>query len=102
MWCACTYIEHNHLYLMVFVCTWYDCVYRYVHLYVKLLKLLDCTFITDATIRFNQLQYSIIEGNVPLRPSLILSNPSSYNITIQVSSTDRTAIVGKCEYLHIH
>ena len=69
---------------------------------MKLLKLLDCTFIADAAIRFNQSQYSIIEGNVPLRPSLILSNPSSYNITIQVSSTDRTAIVGKFEYLHIH
>ena len=68
---------------------------------MKLLILLDCIFITGATIRFNQSQYSIIEGNTPLRPSLILSNPSSYDINIRVISVDGTAI-GKYEYLHSH
>ena len=44
-----------------------------------------------ATISFNQPQYSIIEGNEPLKPLLVLSNPSSYAITIQVESISGSA-----------
>ena len=44
-----------------------------------------------ATISFSQSQYSIVEGNEPLKPLLLLSNPSSYVITIQVESINGNA-----------
>ena len=48
-------------------------------------------YFTAATISFNQSQYSIVEGNEPLKPLLVLSNPSSYAITIQVESISGNA-----------
>ena len=48
-------------------------------------------YFTAATISFNQSQYSIVEGNEPLKPLLVLSNPSSYAITIQVESINGNA-----------
>ena len=44
-----------------------------------------------ATISFNQSQYSIVEENGSLELSLLLSNPSSYAITIQVESISGSA-----------
>lgn len=59
---------------------------------------IPCMYIyfADATVAFNQLQYSIVEGNGPLKPLLVLSNPSSTNITIRIANDDGTA-TGKCK-----
>ena len=48
-------------------------------------------YFTAVTISFNQSQYSIVESNEPLKPLLVLSNPSSYAITIQVESINGNA-----------
>ena len=66
--------------------------------YIAIFYVIKVVFIyfTDATVAFNQLQYSIVEGNGPLKPSLVLSNPSSTNITIRIANDDSTA-TGKCK-----
>ena len=43
-------------------------------------------------ITFNQSTYSVNEGDGPAQPVLVLSNPSSTNITVQVRDTQSTAI----------
>jgi len=43
------------------------------------------------TVKFNQSIYSVDEDTGPARPTLILSNPSSTDITIQVTNTDGSA-----------
>jgi len=43
------------------------------------------------TIKFNQSIYSVDEDTGPSRPTLILSNPSSTDITVQVTNTDGSA-----------
>ena len=55
-----------------------------------------CFYFTAATIKFNQSWYSIVEGNKPVKPTLVLSNPSSTVITIQVGNVDGNA-TGKYE-----
>ncbi|XP_065892782.1 extracellular matrix organizing protein FRAS1-like [Dysidea avara] len=46
------------------------------------------------TVSFEQSAYSYDENNGPAQPVLVLSNPSSTDITVQVLSTDGTAIGG--------
>ena len=41
---------------------------------------------------FDQSTYTIDEDNGPLQPVLVLSNPSTYLINVQVNSTDGSAI----------
>ena len=43
------------------------------------------------TVCFNQSTYSVDEDDGPAQPVLVLSNPSSTNITVQVRSNDITA-----------
>jgi len=43
------------------------------------------------TVSFNQSTYSVDEDDRPAQPVLVLSNPSSSDITVQVFSTDGTA-----------
>ena len=43
------------------------------------------------TISFSQSTYNVNEEAGPARPVLVLSNPSSTNITVQVSNVNRTA-----------
>ena len=43
------------------------------------------------TISFNQSTYSVDEDDGPAQPVLVLSNPSSTDITVQVGSNDITA-----------
>ena len=45
----------------------------------------------DATVSFNQSAYSINEGHGPVQPVLVLSNPSSFDIAVQVTDTNNTA-----------
>ena len=42
-------------------------------------------------ITFNQSTYSVDEDDGPVQPVLVLSNPSSTNITVKVLSTDGSA-----------
>ena len=44
-----------------------------------------------ATVRFEQQTYSVNENNERVEPVLVLSNPSSSVITVQVFSTNETA-----------
>ena len=48
-------------------------------------------YLIAATVMFNQSTYNISENIGLAQPTLILSNPSSYDITVQVSSTDGSA-----------
>ena len=45
----------------------------------------------DITVSFNQSTYSVDEDDGPVQPVLVLSNPSSTDITVQVRSNDITA-----------
>jgi len=44
-----------------------------------------------ATVTFERTAYSVNEGDGPAQPVLVLSNPSSTNITVQVRDTKNTA-----------
>ena len=43
------------------------------------------------TVNFNQSTYSVSEDDGPAQPVLVLSNPSSTNITILVRNKNKTA-----------
>ena len=45
----------------------------------------------DATVRFSQSTYNIIEGARTTQPTLVLSNPSSTDTTVVVYSSSGTA-----------
>ena len=42
--------------------------------------------------KFNQSTYSVYEDSGPVQPVLVLSNPSSTDITVEVFSTNITAL----------
>ena len=48
-------------------------------------------FYIAATVHFNQSSYSVNENNSPAQSVLVLSNPSSADITVTVFSTDESA-----------
>ena len=48
-------------------------------------------FIIVPTVTFNQSSYNVDEDDGPAQPVLVLSNPSSTDITISVFSTDGSA-----------
>ena len=48
---------------------------------------------------FNQSMYSVIEGAGPARSVLALSNPSSFESTVEVFHTDGTALGEYCSIL---
>ena len=50
-----------------------------------------------ATVSFNKSAYRVNEGDGPVQPVLVLSNPSSFAITVQVTDTNNTA-TGKLHY----
>ena len=59
----------------------------------KILLLTSYTQFTIApTTNFNQSTYNVNEDDGPAQPVLVLSNPSSTDITISVFSTDGSAI----------
>ena len=49
-------------------------------------------YLIDPTINFNQPSYIVKEADGKVEPVLVLSNPSSSVITVQVFSTDGSAI----------
>jgi len=48
-------------------------------------------FLIAIDISFNQSTYTVDEDDGPAQPVLVLSNPSSTDITVQVRSNDITA-----------
>ena len=50
-----------------------------------------CLSYTAATVSFNQSVYTVNENEGPAQITLVLSNPSSSNITVQVSSVSESA-----------
>ena len=70
-----------------------------------------CIFIISLviTVRFSQSAYSVEETTGVVQPLLVLSNPASIDITVEVSNTDKTArgeyikvdILIKCVLLYI-
>ena len=50
-----------------------------------------CLVYIDIIVNFSQSLYNIGESIGPAQPVLVLSNPSSTNITVQVRSNDTTA-----------
>jgi len=53
-------------------------------------------FTTAVTVSFSQSTYNLNEDSGPAQPVLILSNPSSTDITVQVSTSDGTATGEEC------
>ena len=50
-----------------------------------------CHLFSDITVRFSKAMYSFNEETGPAQPALVLSNPSSTDITVQVRDTQNTA-----------
>ena len=48
-------------------------------------------YLLDIVINFSQAMYVAMETNDTVRPELVFSNPSSFDITVQVIATDITA-----------
>ena len=48
---------------------------------------------------FNQSMYSVNEDAGPVQPVLVISNPSSTDITVQVTNTDGSATGEYCSIL---
>ena len=46
---------------------------------------------SDITVRFSETTYSFNEDDGPAQPVLVLSNPSSTDITVQVRDNQNTA-----------
>ena len=44
------------------------------------------------TVSFNQSTYSVNENSGPVQPVLVLSNPSTIDITVEIMNNDNTAI----------
>ena len=51
---------------------------------------------------FRESDYRVIEGAGPVRPVITISNPLSFDITVQVTSIDVLAIGEYCSILIIH
>ena len=57
-------------------------------------------FITPAiTVMFSETTYNVDENAGPARPELVLSNPSSFDTTVQVFNTDGSATGEYCSIL---
>ena len=53
------------------------------------------TFVSLVLVMFSQATYSVNENAGPAQPVLVISNPPSTDITVQVTSTNGTA-GGEC------
>ena len=56
-------------------------------------------FVVDIMVSFSQSMYNISEDAGPAQPVLILSNPSSTDITVVVFSTDGSATGEYCSII---
>ena len=46
----------------------------------------------DITVSFNQSTHAVNENGGPLKPVLVLSNPSTFDITVEIMNNDNTAM----------
>ena len=101
------YVSIPYLIVRIYLC--------YYQGFIFLLLLILCIateFATSLNVNFNQSTYSVNENDRILQPVLILSNPSSTDITVQVRSTDKTAtgeyhdrgmyIIGSMQHRIVH
>ena len=51
------------------------------------------------TVAFSEPVYSVVEDEGPAQPTLVLSNPSSTDIIVQVDTTDGSATGEYCSIL---
>ena len=81
---------------MYLICAPYPCA-NFIHCaYVKTTFIPYCS---ATTVRFERRTYSVDEDDGPAQPALILSNPSSTDITVQVLNTDGTTTGEYCSIL---
>ena len=69
----------------------YVCVAIYIAGYIATVILYIILFMTVSAARFEQPTYSVNENAGAAQPAVILSNPSTTDITVQVMSRDGTA-----------
>ena len=71
--------------------------YTYTCLYQCINSVFTCNYHPPAiTVMFSQTTYSVNEGAGPARPVLVLSNPSSFESTVEVFHTNGTALGEYC------
>ena len=66
---------------------------------VDITILCACFVVDTVVLSFIQSTYSVSEDDGPAQPVLVLSNPSSSNITVQVFNTDGSATGEYCSIL---
>ena len=60
-------------------------------IHISLISTTVISVILEPVVRFTQSMYNVDEDDGPAQPVLVLSNPSSTDITISVCSTDGSA-----------
>ena len=58
-----------------------------------------CCYPPAITVMFSETMYSVTESAGPAQPTIVLSNPSSTDITVQVTTTDGSATGEYCSIL---
>ena len=73
--------------------------YKYNYMDIIKVSLIFFLFLLAITVSFEQSMYSVNENAGPAQPVLVLSNPSSTDITVQVFNTDGSATGEYCSIL---
>ena len=68
-----------------------NCICMQMQCLCETLIMFCCKLYTELTVQFNQSAYSVDESVGSAHPALVLSNPSSTDITMQVFSIGRSA-----------
>ena len=71
---------------------------NYNILAISYLMYIFCMY-TDITVMFSQTTYSVNENAGPARPELVLSNPSTSDVTVEVYHSDGSATGEYCSIL---
>ena len=58
---------------------------------MSFIRVINISFLIVTTISFNQSTYSVYENNGPVQPVLVLSNPLSVDIDVQVRDSSVAA-----------
>ena len=73
--------------------------YKYNYMDIMKVSLIFFLFLLAITVSFEQSMYSVNENAESAQPVLVLSNPSSTDITVQVTNTDGSATGEYCSIL---
>ena len=74
--------------------------YSYVHIIIRCMYIFGNLYIGAVSVSFNQTSYRIVENVNVVQPVLVLSNPSSTDVTVTVSNTGGSA-TGEWPWLDI-